>query len=264
MSSLNEEVKQVWNEIAEWWDEATGEGNDFHKLLIEPVTDRLLDLKPGEKVLDIACGNGKHSRKLAQKGAQVVAFDFSEKVIEIAKMRTKDEEIEYRLIDATDREQLMSLGQGEYDAAVCTMAMQDMYTIEPLLDSLNKLLKPRGRFVFSVSHPCFNSSSGTTMVAKMEQKDGEVVIVHAVKISDYLSPSVAREHGILGQPIPTFNFHRPLNVVLNVCFKAGFVVDGLEEPAYPEDAEEAKHPFQWRNYRAKVPPAIVVRCHLSI
>ena len=38
------------------------------------------------------------------------------------------------------------------------MAMMDMIVIDPLLDSLAELLKPGGRFVFSLPHPCFNAN----------------------------------------------------------------------------------------------------------
>lgn len=61
----NEVAKDAWNQNAKFWDERMGEGNDFVELLIWPVTERLLALKPGERVLDIACGNGLSSRRMA-------------------------------------------------------------------------------------------------------------------------------------------------------------------------------------------------------
>ena len=61
----NEETRQAWNENAAFWDQRMGEGNDFVEVLVWPATERLLDLKVGERVLDIACGNGLTSRRLA-------------------------------------------------------------------------------------------------------------------------------------------------------------------------------------------------------
>jgi hypothetical protein len=40
-----------------------GEGNDFVEVLIWPATERLLDITSGDRVLDIACGNGLTSRQ---------------------------------------------------------------------------------------------------------------------------------------------------------------------------------------------------------
>ena len=40
--------------------------------------------------------------------------------------------IEYRLVDATDKEQLLALGEGRFDALVCNMVLMDMPVIDPL------------------------------------------------------------------------------------------------------------------------------------
>jgi hypothetical protein len=36
-----------------------GEGNDWHRLLIAPAVEKLLGVHPDERVLELACGNGK-------------------------------------------------------------------------------------------------------------------------------------------------------------------------------------------------------------
>src|SRR2546423_11118203 len=122
---LNMEARDIWNLNAEFWDERMGDGNSFQRLLTGPAAERLLDLQPGEAVLEIACGNGVFSRRMAQLGAQVLATDFSEKFLERARARGTEYagRIEYRLVDATDEAQLMALGEIRFDAAGCKMAM---------------------------------------------------------------------------------------------------------------------------------------------
>ena len=44
---LNVETRQVWDKIAEWWDDRIGDGNRFQDELIEPATERLLEIEPG-------------------------------------------------------------------------------------------------------------------------------------------------------------------------------------------------------------------------
>ncbi len=263
LDTLNEETRDIWNRNAEWWDEQTGEGNEFQRVLIGPATDRLLALRSGETVLDIACGNGASSRKMAQLGAKVVAFDFSERFLDRAKARTTEhpDRIDYRLVDATHEADLLALGRRRFDAAVCTMALMDMTTIEPLMSALSRLLKPGGRFVFSVLHPCFNNSAGCTMVAEKEDKGGELVTAYSVKVSRYIRESTAKGVGIVGQPAPQNYFHRPLSLLFTSFFSAGFVLDGLEEPAFGE-ASEATRPLGWANYK-EIPPVLVGRMRLA-
>jgi SAM-dependent methyltransferase len=260
-NDLNRETQQIWDANARFWDDRFGEGNDFQRVLIGPATERLLALRPGELVLDAACGNGAFSRRMAELGARVVAFDFSAQFLERAKARTAEradlaDRIEYHLIDATDEAQLLALGVGSFDAAVCTMALMDMAEINPLLSAVSQLLKPGGRFVFSMTHPCFST---TTMRKAVEEEDrgGELVTTYAIKISRYITPTSGRGLGMIGQPVPQLYFDRPLGLILGACFAAGFVLDGLEEPVFPEGAE-AKRPFSWENFR-EIPPVLVAR-----
>ena len=77
---LTAETQEFWDQNAAFWDEYIGEGNHFHNQLIRPTVERLLAIKPGEVVLDVACGNGNFSRRLATLGAEVVAIDFSKNI----------------------------------------------------------------------------------------------------------------------------------------------------------------------------------------
>jgi len=122
------ETRELWDRKAAFWDERFGEGNEFHRLLIEPATLRLLDIQPEERILDIACGNGALSRRLAGMGAQVLAFDFSSVFLERARARSTAlaGRLTYQMVDATDRDQLLALGEGRFDAAVAGMALMDM------------------------------------------------------------------------------------------------------------------------------------------
>src|SRR5262249_38304668 len=149
---LNQEVRDIWNQNASFWDERMGEGNTFHRTLIEPTQERLLDVRTGQRIVDLACGNGQFARRLARLGARVLAVDISEQMIEHARARTTgpDDLIAYRVVDCSQVEALLGLGEKQFDAAVCTMAIMDMAAIEPLFTAVAKLLKTGGRFVFSV------------------------------------------------------------------------------------------------------------------
>lgn len=259
-SDLAEEAHEAWEKNAAFWDDYIGpEGNAFHRELVAPSQMRLLDLSKGERVLDVACGNGQFAREMARQGAEVLASDFSETFIERARQHTEAEgisSIEYRVVDATDDGQLRSLGNRNFDAAVCTMALMDMASIEPLLAALPSLLKPGGRFVFSVHHPCFNSM-GSRMMVEQEEREGELEMIHAVKVVSYLDVPAQRATGIAGQQEPHPYFHRTISELLNVGLSHGFVLDGIEEPAHKEQLESDTR-LRWRSY-PQIPPVLVVR-----
>src|SRR5262245_60759857 len=120
-SSENIRAREAWDMNARFWDERMADGNDFFISLIWPSVEKLLRPLPGEEFLDIACGNGLTSRRLAHLGASVVAFDFSEEMIRVAKTRPGDGQIDYRVIDATDADALRGLGSRTFDGALCNI-----------------------------------------------------------------------------------------------------------------------------------------------
>jgi 2-polyprenyl-3-methyl-5-hydroxy-6-metoxy-1,4-benzoquinol methylase len=258
----NVEARRAWDANAAFWDQRMGEGNEFFNVLIWPAVEQLLQPRQDERILDVACGNGLTSRRLARVGASVVAIDFSEPMIEQARQRSRDLAIDYRLVDATDRAALLGLGEGQFDAALCNMALMDLAEICPLLTGLAKLLRPQGRFIFSALHPCFNNPS-TILTGELEDRDGSLVTTCSVKIGRYLTPYTRLGLAMKGQPMPQPYFHRPLRVLLGACFEAGFVLDGLQECAFPEDQGSGKSLLSWGRF-AEIPPILVARLRLSV
>jgi SAM-dependent methyltransferase len=258
--TANEKTREAWNANAAFWDERMKEGNDFVEVLTWPATERLLELQPGERVLDIACGNGLYARRLAAMGAEVVAFDFAEEMVLRAQERTVEhsDRITYLVLDATDEEAVLRLGEGAFDAAMCNMALFDMAEIAPLMRSMRRLLRPDGRFVFSVMHPCFNHPS-TVHIAEMEDEEGEVRVQYGVKVMGYMTPTTTRSAAIRGQPEAQLVFHRPLTELLGIGFNAGFVLDGLEERAFPEGHPKGREALSWGGNFSEIPPVLVAR-----
>ncbi len=226
---------ESWDNLAEWWDDAIGDGNPTQDIIVEPYSEKLLELQPGERVLDIACGAGRFARRMADAGAIVTAFDHAERFIERARQRSTgyEDKISYHVVNATDPDAMLALAGGEaFDAAVCTMAIMDMAEITPLFSTLPKLLKPGGRFVFSVTHPVFNTEHARPTIERLHVGT-EVVNRYAVSVADYLDMKMEQGIGVPGQPDLQHYFDRPISVLVNTASDYGLVLDRLEEPAYP-------------------------------
>src|ERR1044072_9087034 len=103
MSSLNQiEGKKFWDDGAGFFGRGYMEGdNSFEGFLstsmnLQARTDRevqgvirLLDLQPGDSILDCPCGYGRHSIALAERGFQVVGSDINSEMLAPAIQRSK-------------------------------------------------------------------------------------------------------------------------------------------------------------------------------
>ena len=241
LRALTREAREIWDRRAANWDEYMGEGNRWHLKLVSSSVERLLELQPDELILDIACGNGMLARRLARLGARVVACDFSPAFIERARIRSADfqDRIEYSVVDATDLEALLELGERSFDGATCTQGLMDMPVIAPVFEATMRLVKPGGRFVITVPHPCFNTH-GMSFIAERSEDDTGFHTTSALKLTRYLTPSTVKGAGIPNEPEPHYYFDRSLSAILGAGFEAGLVLDGILEPSFRPAGPDAK------------------------
>jgi ubiquinone/menaquinone biosynthesis C-methylase UbiE len=257
--SPNDETRAVWDANAEVWDAKMADaGNDFVNVLQWPAIQPLLNIQPGQRILDIACGNGLFSRRLAAHGVEVVAFDFSSELIRLAKARDS-KNITYHIVDVTNESAVLALGERTFDSALCNMALFDIADIKPLFRTLPRLLKPRGCFVFSLTHPAFNNSSSVHVAEEWDEEG--IRMRYSVKVSRYMTPYHARGVALRNQPKPQLYFERPLQYYLNLGFENGFVLDGFEERAFPEGHPQSS-PLSWGGNFSEIPPVLVARLRL--
>lgn len=258
--ALNEEGRDLWNQKAAFWDGMHGEeGNLFHRTLISPAVERLLALRPGERVLDVACGNGVLARRLAVLGADVTAVDFSAELLALAQRRGQPggSPIRYQIADATDEAALTALGAGSFDAVVCSMAIMDIPVLGPLFSAVSALLKPEGRFVFATAHPAFNSNNPIFFGEELDI-EGKRITLTGLKLTAYMDLAPVKGMGAPGEPNPHYYFHRPLSELLNEAFAAGLVLDGIEEAAFTDEYKRENRPLSWTNL-GQFPPILAGR-----
>jgi 2-polyprenyl-3-methyl-5-hydroxy-6-metoxy-1,4-benzoquinol methylase len=253
-AALAREQREIWERIAPFWSGHIDEEFDRIGYIYEPL-DRLLDISPGTMLLDVGCGNGRFARHIAGKGAVVTAIDVASSFIDIAST-IPSERITYRVVDATEEDALAALGSGTFDVAVANMVLMNLAKIDPLARGLSKLLKSGGTFVASIPHPCFPWPATVDVNDPKKKKKKLVLRIFALmdRIGNALPANVTRRLAALvvpvlrarrrtyltpmprmmaapGQPVPHYNFHRPLQVLFAPFFAAGFVLDAIDENA---------------------------------
>lgn len=260
---FREEAARLWDKNAGHWDASMGAGNRFHRELIEPTVDRLLQLKPGEHVLEVACGNGQYARHLAELGASVHAVDVSEQMVSLANQRNRlarpdGSILNFEVLDASDPGLPDHLGAQRFDAVVCNMALMDMASISPLFASAKNVLRDAGRFVFTVMHPAFNGAE-SVLFAEVSDVEGLRAETYGVRTTRYLNTKPHYGRAIVDQPEPQLYFHRPISQLLEAAFQVGFVVDALAEPSFETAHRSAPSHVSWDERWHEIPPVLAVR-----
>jgi 2-polyprenyl-3-methyl-5-hydroxy-6-metoxy-1,4-benzoquinol methylase len=214
----------------------------YHKILI-PTIMRLVGDIQNKQIIDVGCGSGYLSAKLAAKGAYVVGVDPSKKMIRIAK-REYGSVPRLKFCNLSIEGYLHSDLHRQFEVAVSNMSLITIPNLDEALRAISSLLQPRGMFVFNITHPCF-----WNQYRKYESPDRfKYHIPHAQKGSFTISLDTS------GLRSPTTHFHRPLQNYFRSLRDASFVVDELIEP-FPTREIEKLYPEPW-----KVPRFLSLRC----
>lgn len=219
----------AWTEEAAWYDRLVGEsGSEYQREVVFPGVMRLLKLSSGERVLDVACGQGALDRLMHQAGASVTGVDASPELIQLARQQS-DPAISFHIGDACALEKIEAIQPGSFTAATCVLAVQNMHPLPPLMQGVARALAERGRFVIAMMHPCFRGPKTTSWGWDDPRKGGKVVQYR--RVDRYLLP---RKEPIITHPGSdptryTWTFHRPLQAYVKALRNAGLVIDAIEE-----------------------------------
>jgi SAM-dependent methyltransferase len=152
--------------VAQTWDPETYAKNArFVSDLGSPVVE-LLSPRPGERVLDLGCGDGVLTKKLTEFGCEVVAVDSSALQVEAARRFGLEvyvmsaEELPYR---------------EEFDAVFSNAVLHWIKRADVMIEGVYRSLRPGGRFVAECGgHGCVNKIR-TALVQALNRRgiDGE-------------------------------------------------------------------------------------------
>ncbi len=215
--------KTDWGTVASWYDQLVGEsGSEYHREVVLPGVLRLLAPQPGQRAIDIACGQGVLCRILHERGVEATGVDAARELIDVARQRGP-ESIRYEVADARE---LGFLPPQHFHAAACVLAIQNINPLAPVFEGVARLLVERGRFVIVMMHPCFRGPKETSWgwddVKKVQYR----------RVDRYLLPRkapIVAHPGDRSDQTYTWTFHKPIEAYVKSLRNAGLLVDALEE-----------------------------------
>lgn len=237
-------TRALYDDIAEWYDESIRKGSLLHDLVVPPLLALAGDVR-GRRVCDLACGQGVVARQLAGLGASVVGVDLSARLLEIAR---RDEEAE--LLGITylhdDAQTLATVADAAFDGVVCNMALMDIPDLEATFQATRRVLRPEGWFIFSITHPCYQTPSSSCIVPE----GGPPTCV----VSGYFAEGYWRSTHAAGVRGQVGAYHRTLGTYVNSLLAAGLTFEHLVEPRAVGPLAERRPGLR------ELPAALIARC----
>ena len=215
-TELLPELQTQWDRIPETYDWTPVE----KKVIFSAAENLIGDLK-GKDALDLGCGKGAFTKFFSGRlGANTLGIDRNDKMLEFANA-VADRETNFQKLDIA---QIDTLGTNRFDvisAAFVLEHLDENVDIEKMYDRINALLKPGGRFIAVLPHPCFehlHQSDDT----KREIVEGKAAYLDEYLIKIILTSSSAQTSWFLQK-------HRPLNYFLNPIMASPLRMSFIDE-----------------------------------
>ena len=228
------DAARLWEANAGAWTRLSRAGYDVYRdALNTPAFLAMLPPIAGLDGLDIGCGEGSNTRKLAQLGARMRAIDIAPTFIRHA---CEAESAGPLGIDfAVGDGMALPFADVSFDFATAFMSLMDMPDQGRALEEAHRVLRPGGFLQFSILHPCFAPPHRKVL----RELDGSV---RAIEIGRYFEetegavetwwfstlPDDERERIA---PFHVPRFHRTLSSWVEMICRAGLVIEEFGEPS---------------------------------
>jgi ubiquinone/menaquinone biosynthesis C-methylase UbiE len=205
---------------ADFWVKIIREGLDRYRteLTDQAVLDAIGDVE-GLDVLDAGCGEGYMSRLLAERGARASGVDVSDSLLGYARSHEDAGRLGLRYTVAGLED--LPYEDDSFDIAVCNHVLSDVSDPAAAVRELGRVLRPGGRLVILMLHPCFYT-------AHAERDESGTLPVRT-----YFSHRTVDQPFVVAGIESPEEVHmnlRPLEEYLSWLFDAGFAITGLREP----------------------------------
>lgn len=240
-------------ETAKWWSGKRVE--DYQKKSNIPVSYvhygpccptesklKLLGNIKNKRILEIGCGGAQNSIYFAKHGARVTAIDISKDQIEFAKNLAKKHNVKIDFY-VRDIKTLTPIKSSSQDIVFSAFALQYVDNLKKCFGEVNRVLRKKGIFVFSLDHPFFRTVNSKNL--KIQQ-------------SYFKTGRHEEDFGNYGKFIM---FNHTISELFKTLIESGFEVTKMLEPK-----QDKKNPDPWRNlwdYTPEmvknIPPSIIFK-----
>jgi len=203
---------ELWRPYDRMADEflAHAEDNAYNAHYDRPAVLDLLGDVAGRRVLDAGCGPGLYAEALLARGAEVLAFDASSAMVELAQARVGDRaEIRVARLDEP-----LPYADDSVDLVVCALAIHYVADRHATFAEFHRVLRPGGAVVVSTQHPT------TDWIRK-----GGSYFDRVLETDAWAMQSGRHE---------VQYWREPLSDLCAAATDAGFVIQRLVEPRAPE------------------------------
>jgi SAM-dependent methyltransferase len=251
----DKQISRAWDKVADQWSVRYTEYGDVNRqYVIDPAIFHIIGSVKGLSILDAGCGNGYLCRLLTKKGAKMTGVELSKRFVKIAEQ--KEREVPLGIMYYSGTVCNLEMFEGEtFDMVISNLVLMDLPDLDKAIKEVRRVLKKKGRLIFSIMHPCFSSPPVRGWVRKPEDSNRKEDWIYW-KVDRYFDRSMEIWRFYPDWP-PVYSFHRPLSDYVKTLIGNGFAIVKFEEPI-PSQKAMREHYREFGNECDRIPWFLII------
>lgn len=228
--------------------------SSLNSVVLDALVEKCANVRPGMTALDFGCGTGEQVLMLAERGAKVVAFDSSTKMLTLLRSKLPDRlASQVQIVETEDLPPYLA----EFDLVLCNNVLDHIADLGPILANLRQAVRHDGTVVITVPHPVKDGAiwNRKNVRGSWEYED--------IRLEQYFEEGPITKHredtrgNVALNDITTH--HRTIETYFTFFRNAGFQIAELYEPQ-PDVNAAADHPELWAK-ASRIPYFLVFVLH---
>lgn len=226
LTGLPSDPPSDWSDLSEWWLQEVRD--PAYREEVESLFLEVMEISPGEVVIDLGCGDGRTLDLVAGLGMRAIGIDVNPDLA--ARAAGRHPVVIGRLPD------LGFVKDGSIGVAYAVLSLEHVENLEKLFIEVQRTVRPGGTLAVVINHPIYTSPGSGPVI---DPTDGEMFW----RFGQYLHRGSGFEPA--GDQVVEFR-HRPLGVLLTAAARAGWSLEvaleqGVGTSAASRDPILAKH-----------------------
>lgn len=222
---------------------------NFNRDIEEPGIIKILGNIKNKTILDIGCGFGSHAKKLSKLGAKkIIGFDNCKEFIDYA----ESQGIPNCKFFVGDIDKKFKFKNNSFDIALASLVVFYSKNLKKLFSEVFRVLKKKGVFAFSVTHPIWGTiSQHPDRKAGFTVKNGKTTI-----FGNYFDESSKKSGaGSVSSKVPIHRY--TFETIISTALKTGFRLADYKDPK-PLPSSKKLCPWKYE-VATKLPPYAIFK-----
>lgn len=238
-------IEKNWDAMSRAYEDFTAKGQSYSYQIEWPCIKQLLPDLNSMNILDLGGGTGRFGFLFEEYSPKsILVVDISQEMLDIGKEKAKKGGVYSIAFQKGDISHLDNIADETFDFVFSSTTFHYLEKLQPVFNTVNRLLKRGGKSIISVMHPFYTAQYPIDKNGDYPTDDDWETQYFNKDMRSYVQPWIEYNDDI--ENYLSTSYHHTISDYINSIIQAGLIIDKVAEPL-PPDAWESLYPERYES-----------------